>query len=340
MAAEIFQLSSQWGGQGSRVVSLDLENGLKAAGNRLHPSLAVGFAVVDKGNANPAMFPLMAMVELRRNLQDFVPAGRSGWSPWGDVLYVPVPEPEIQRLADEADRDDEGRVPLWLKFAVIIPLDDATKTSYPTAPTLIMHTAQPQQVLIPSGRWQTFLKAWGFPESRFVPLPLTLPPAVLEMAPSARSCWDVVVDALRKAIEDQRAGDWPRAGQELRRCADHLLYTWCAVWGGGADAEDRVTAKVISFLDAAIPKCNPATGRFPDRDESVELQRACARYGLLRSLHRASQPMMHVGRKPVYTREDVDYLLTSLTALARAFPAFWAEIPSPPTFAEAAVEES
>lgn len=305
---------------------IDLER-IDAVGDARRPVLSLGADIRDDSNQQAGLRVLLLAVSLHagRKAPPPVPISSSAWLPRSPI-YLPVPADELDRLTALAADEPEGRVGVNVVLSSIIATTAADRELMRDLPFLLVHSSALQTIWIPAGRWQTFLKAWGFPESRLLPLNMTLP-AALPASSTAQPQWAVVTESLTTALQCVREGHWTEAGQELRRCATYMLLTWCVVWGDEASGEN--VSKAISFIDTHLPQCHSQSGSFP-KSPDPNVQRACARWVLLRALMAASNPAHHTGAKPVYTREDVDYLLTALTGLARSFPAFWLEFPGPP----------
>ena len=131
---------------------------------------------------------------------------------------------------------------------------------------------------------------------------------------------------------EQREGEYDKVGPLLRDAALNALFTWCAVWGDPTPGDANDASKTITFLSKAIPECRPEEGQRPGRQASPDAKRLCAMYSLLLQLYRSSSEAHHrVGAIEVYTREDIDTLLTSLIALLRSLPALWEQYPTKPT---------
>lgn len=329
MASLKWHLESRSGFQAAcePVVEFDPDT-LQAVGGPLHPSLQAQISVVTLSNPSHHIPALLVSAALHRSPKDPFPLSRADWAP-RSPLYLAVPRSELSAIADEAARDREGRTRLALTFSVIIPTSDEDQQQYTTVPPLLVFQTAIQDVWIPQGRWQTFLTAWGFPETRLVPLSLALPQPAPGIPSPAQPNWTAAVQALDDALTHQRAGHWSQAGQELRRCATQLIYAWWAVWANQEFDEHQDMSATIAFFENSLPKCNVHLGQVPREPTDANFVRACG-WGVLRWMYAASHSPHHIGRVDVYTAEDVDYLLTSLMALARAFPSLWEEFPSPP----------
>lgn len=322
--------ASGWHVPGRKKIVCDPEQNIRAAGDSNMPILEVSCWLEDSSEARRPT-PLLISGSLHRpgNNGNDPPRCRSGW----DLALYPVrfqlSSAEIEYLTAAARNDPEGRISLWLRFGVLLSTT-ATEREQPGYPEVMSYFTQPRPVWIHAPRWQTFLKIWGYPESRLVPLTLRLPEPLQINIPVAQEHWVVAVDALASALDAQRRGDWIGAGAALRGAAEHALYTWCSIWGKDEPGAEKSAGQALTFLDGVIPKCNMESGSWPRPGDSADHHRICIRYTTLRSLYKASHSPHHVGKRPVYTQEDIDYLVTSLVATLRALPAFWMEYPKPP----------
>lgn len=312
---------------------IDPENSIKAAGDETAPSLLVLFSVEVNMNGHYEGANDIARAA------SLYPSGGNVVAPWSQTglqnnqfgLYISLMPTWIERLTRAAEQHPEQATNLWLRLQVLMPanivIHESRRAQVP--PVIPLYTSI-MQLPIHLAKWQGFLKIWGYPQTRLVPLAMTLPSSLVTKVPIADRAWQVVIEALQSAMEAQRKNDFSRAGEELRRAATYTMYTWCVLWGEDEPFTTQNASLAQTKLVALINgHCDPANGTFPKPDTSADAKRICARFTILRQLNTLVQAYHHTGERPVYSPDDTEYMLTTMIAFLRTLPKFWEEFPDP-----------
>lgn len=310
---------------------IDPDNSIIAAGDETAPSLLVRFSVEVNVNGHYESANDIARAA------SLYPSGGNAVAPWSQTglqnnqfgLYISLMPTWIERLTQAAEQHPEQATNLWLRLQVLMPANIVIQESRRAqVPSVIPLYTSIMQLPIHLAKWQGFLKVWGYPQTRLVPLMMTLPPSLITKVPLASEPWKVVHDALQTAMEAQRKNDFSRAGDELRRAATYAMYTWCVLWGEDEPFTKKDASLAQTKLVSLINDCNPANGTFP-RHSSADAQRICARFTILRQLNTLAQAYHHTGERPIYSSDDTEYMLTTMIAFLRTLPKFWEEFPDP-----------
>lgn len=260
------------------------------------------------------------------------PNNHNGIQPRIMPTFLPLTTPLIEHITMEADKHPEKEIHLWIKMVFYVTPDkDKWKQgrSDDPPPLLTYCNSSAFQYSVPYPRWQTFLSTWGYPESRLIPIAVALPTPLKSSVPSAEKFWEICSDAYLKATQHRKEHHWAEAGQEFRRSTEYALYTWNALWGNDEPGRNQNVTGAIDGLIQQIPECDPNNGRFPKSRTAVDECRMCARFATLRQLNRMAQASHHIGERPIYTPDDIDYLWSSLGAFLSSLPSFWVEYPKP-----------
>lgn len=312
---------------------LDPDNSIRATGDATAPSLLIWFSV--EVNTDGHYNGINSHIAHSASLY---PSGGTGVAPWSQTgmqgsrvgLYIPLGPTWIERLTRDAEHNSEQATHLWLQLQVLMPTKILIQESrLAQLPSVIPLYTGIMFLPIHLAKWQSFLKVWGYPETRLVPLAMTLPSSLITKIPLANRPWQVVHNALQTAIEAQQKNDFSRAGEELRRAATYAMYTWCVLWGEDEPLTTENAALAQTKLVELIGHCDPSNGTFPKPSALADAKRICARFTILRQLNTLVQAYHHTGERPIYSPDDTEYMVTTMVAFLRTLPNFWEEFPNP-----------
>ena len=134
---------------------------------------------------------------------------------------------------------------------------------------------------------------------------------------------------LLQAHQEWRKNQVQQAGEKLRDAIQYAIFAWHAIWYPIKECPtDWLVA--ASAIGEGIPGFNKKQFTIPKKSKP-DTERVFSRLLLLKDLNKLANPFHHhyIGNMAVYTRDDVDLLLTSTTAALRNLPAFWSAFPSP-----------
>lgn len=304
--------------------TLEPEDHIKAVGSDVAPFLAVQVVFQPlRNNRHPNVWQIRG--SLYQSLNTDVPLSIGAWA-FPQRAWIPVTPAIIRALGQERTQDLEQRVKLTLQIDLMVEVQEEDT---PGSLACVQSDLLPIEINAP--RWATFLQKWGYPETRWLPLPLQLPGALATQTPAAAERWEHVCASLAALQDEHRMGQWTAASNRLRPLIDQVFFTWCAVWGNPAPGTSRKMNEVFAAFDKWFPEsAKHPWGDNLDRSRGDLYHRAYARYIALRSLYGISHAPHHAGDREIYPPEDIDYLTTTLTALCVALPALWAEMPRPP----------
>lgn len=331
-----FDLSSLTGSAPHLRLQIDELNGIRATGDSISPSLSVGFSFqeVDSDAIRPFRHGLLA---IGAQLFQFRPGNeilisQTGLQfPYG-MLSLPLHHGQIEALTVDGEKQSPPSMRVRLRYMVLVDTQRLKPApGYSDLPPLIpYYTQSAVDIAVPQARWLGFLRTWGYPETRLVPVSAQLPGAIETKNAVAAKAWSAACGALETATKAWREGNSSKAGDELRIAVNQAMYTWASIWGNDGPATKDSASLAIGHITKSIPGCDPDNGQWPKDRADVDAQRLCAHWGMLRQLVRVAQPPHHDGLHSIYTREDVEHALLATVAALRALPTIFAAFPNPP----------
>lgn len=305
-------------------VTLEPETHIQAVGNDIAPFLAVQlqFQPLRTGRG-PTVFQVRG--SLYRGTKTDIPLSIGAWALPHRAL-IPMTPAIIRAVGQDRTPDAEQRIQFALQIEVVVVVDAG---DMPGSLAVVQSECIPVKIDTP--RWATFLHKWGYPATRWLPLTLQLPGKLSAEMPAADEHWEQVCASLAALQEEHRMGQWASAGNRLRPLIEQVFFTWCAVWGNPGPGKSQKPNEVFAAFDKWFPEsAKHPWGDNLNRSRGDLYHRAYARYIALRSLYGVSHAPHHAGSREIYPPEDIDYLVTTITALCVALPGLWGEMPKAP----------
>ncbi|WP_053958281.1 hypothetical protein [Sulfobacillus thermosulfidooxidans] len=203
---------------------------------------------------------------------------------------------------------------------------------------LILLRTKTHPITLDQTHWQTqVLPQLGYPETRMVPLSLTLPRPSTSDNPLARATWSSNIKQFEQAVKLFRTWHFEPTDlvQQLRPIIENTLTTWLHIWNlpipssGKSNDMLQTLNKALQPDDLPTMKpCNAPNGIIP---VSTPHKRLCIVLTMLHDLLSLSNIEHHAHSQGTFTMADAESLLYMTTGILRSLPQLWKEYPTPPT---------
>jgi len=293
-----------------------------ASGSALNPILTLQFENFESIGVHYSYLSTSKIIGIAASVKQDSCYIQTGFSPIHNQnqLEFQIDHKWIHLLTKEAENTQDRYVRLRIGLSMLAKIDG----------DLEMYSSHYSDGIdIDASKWLKFLKIWGYPETKLIPVKTILPKGLKSDNGLTKECWNTACEGLFESLDKIRINQTHEAGRCLRKAVQFAILTWQDLWFPNENTSD-------AWYQAALKIGKGITNEFkddwkiPDKYTPDE-KRLMVWLISLKDLNSMANPFHHVGKKPIYSREDVDFLVTVVTAALGALPSLWEEYPNPLT---------